>query len=156
MSTINYTWNELEKDVDELVNQVQGSGFVPNKIVGLVRGGLIPGVMMSHKMNVPFEALQWSKRDFASQHFGHYIDHICKRSATLCENFLIVDDILDSGDTIGELQHYAMKMSSMSYWMNRIRFATLWKNIDCSIDTSFSARTISRRVDQRWIIFPWE
>ena len=153
---IKYSWSELDHDVNHLHRQIVESDWKPHTVVGLIRGGCIPGVMLSHKFDVPFEALHWSKRDFSNQGFGHYIEHICKHAIRNNERFLIVDDIIDSGETVADLMHYATKMASVRYWSNYIKFATLYQNSDCPTQASYWARGISRRVDERWIYFPWE
>jgi hypoxanthine phosphoribosyltransferase len=153
---INYSWQELNQDVDSLYTQINDDYWKPQVVVGLIRGGCIPGVMLSHKFGVPFEALHWSKRDFSNQGFGHFIEHICKHAIRNNERFLIVDDIIDSGETVSDLMHYATKMASVKYWNHYIKFATLWQNTDCSTQASFWAREIERSKDDRWVIFPWE
>ena len=65
------SWEEIDNLVDKL------SHIIPphiNSIMGLPRGGLIPAVMLSHKLNLPL-----------------VLSHT--------ENTLIVDDICDSGET---------------------------------------------------------
>ena len=54
MEKLNYTWDQQFKDTETICSQIEKDEFQPNVIVGISRGGLIPGVMMSHKLNVPF------------------------------------------------------------------------------------------------------
>lgn len=155
-TVITYTWSSLDADVASLKQQIIQSDFKPNLVVGLLRGGAIPAVMLSHQLKTPMEALQWSKRDFSSRHFGHYIDHILKSAIRDSQRVLIVDDILDSGETIGELQHYASKMTSIKMWKQYIKFACLWKNVSCDVPIDYHVKEVDRKEDQRWVVFPWE
>jgi hypothetical protein len=70
------TWEYIELAVDRLVSQIAASNTKIKNITGMKRGGLIPAVMLSHKMNIP------------------YIDKWENAST------LIVDDICDSGETL--------------------------------------------------------
>jgi hypoxanthine phosphoribosyltransferase len=155
MDTIKYSWQELETDVRVIADKVDAAQFKPDMIVGIMRGGMIPAVMLSHKMNIPVMSLYWSKRDCQQREFGVYLDTIVK-DAVKGRRFLIVDDICDSGETISELQHYASKLSHVKYYSNYIKFATLIYNQDQPIDVDFYGRLISRNEEKRWFDFPFE
>jgi hypoxanthine phosphoribosyltransferase len=73
------TWDEIEELVELLCLQIVKSGYQIEHIYGLQRGGLIPAVMLSHKLGIPMT-----------------INSISKTT-------LIVDDICDSGETFREL-----------------------------------------------------
>jgi hypoxanthine phosphoribosyltransferase len=120
-----------------------------------MRGGIVPAVMLSHKMKCPVMSLYWSKRDYQNREFGTYLDTIVK-SAFTGKKYLIVDDIVDSGETIAELKHYAGKLSSVKYYSNYIKFASLIYNTDQPESVDYHATKISRNADKRWVIFPWE
>ena len=42
-----YGWNEMRRDVNALCREVMIYKYDPNVIVGIARGGLIPGIMIS-------------------------------------------------------------------------------------------------------------
>jgi hypoxanthine phosphoribosyltransferase len=72
------TWDEIEELVDLLAQQIIKSGHQIKYIFGLQRGGLIPAVLLSHKLGIPMT------QELTRQ------------------NTLIVDDICDSGETFKE------------------------------------------------------
>ena len=72
------TWEEIEELVDLLAKQIAQSGYQIEYIFGLQRGGLIPAVLLSHKLGIPMT------QELTRQ------------------NTLIVDDICDSGETFKE------------------------------------------------------
>jgi hypothetical protein len=72
-------WKEIERLVDVLHESILQSGLQFDKIYGIPRGGLIPAVLLSHKMNIPLTNYMYS------------------------ENTLIVDDICDTGKTMSEI-----------------------------------------------------
>ena len=59
-----YSWEEMRRDVNVLARDIVLDKFDPNVIVGLSRGGLTPGVMLSHWFKKPFKPVKSSLRDF--------------------------------------------------------------------------------------------
>jgi len=72
------TWEEIDELVNLLAKQITNSTYQIDYIFGLQRGGLIPAVMLSHKLNIPMT------QELTRQ------------------NILVVDDICDSGETFKE------------------------------------------------------
>ena len=71
------TWEEVDNLVDILKQKVLDELPEIGSVMGIARGGLIPAVMLSHKLGVPYTNL-------------------------VAPNTLVVDDICDSGKTIKE------------------------------------------------------
>jgi hypoxanthine phosphoribosyltransferase len=71
-------WKDLDELVDTLCHKILISGIQFTSVFGLKRGGLIPAVMVSHKLDLP-----WS-------------DVILPKT-------LVIDDICDSGNTLASL-----------------------------------------------------
>lgn len=69
------SWDDINVLVEDLCNTIATSGVQVKSIAGIKRGGLIPAVMISHKLNIP------------------YVDRINKDT-------LVVDDICDTGETL--------------------------------------------------------
>jgi hypoxanthine phosphoribosyltransferase len=59
-----YQWDEMRRDVNTLCRDIVLDKFDPDCIVGLSRGGLTPGVMMSHWLQKPFKPVKAALRDF--------------------------------------------------------------------------------------------
>ena len=109
------------------------------KIVGVSRGGLVPGVILSHALDIPFEPLQWQTRD------GNKKDtlSVALKSTEDPNDILFVDDICDSGLTIGSIRNIFPE----SQW------AVLYsKKGDMGID--FEGERLYN--NKQWIVFPWE
>lgn len=81
-------WSFIDYAVNRLAIHVQNSGIEIGSIVGLPRGGLIPAVMLSHRLDIPLT----------------YYDDFDSIGS---ENILIVDDICDSGDTLKPFKQYS-------------------------------------------------
>lgn len=69
------SWDDINILVDELCSTIVISGAEIKSITGIERGGLIPAVMISHKLNIP------------------YVTKINRHT-------LVVDDICDTGETL--------------------------------------------------------
>ena len=64
MEKLFYSWDEQIKDTNEICELIEKDDFVPDVIVGISRGGLIPGVMISHKLNIPFKPVHAQQEIF--------------------------------------------------------------------------------------------
>ena len=89
MEKLFYSWDDQLKDTNEICELIEKDDFVPDVIVGISRGGLIPGVMISHKLNIPFKPVHASTRDFP-----HWENYLPKSKD---EKVLIVDECRRSG-----------------------------------------------------------
>lgn len=117
---------QLKGLVAKICRDISNSGWRPDYVIGLTRGGLIPAVMISHYFGVPCETLKVSLRDggecesnlwMAEDALGNPtnerfvedendVGSILEAASDLLEqgdtfkNILIVDDINDTGATI--------------------------------------------------------
>jgi hypoxanthine phosphoribosyltransferase len=94
MEKVYLTWNDIDNLVDKLANEVSQAAVPPLYITGLPRGGLIPAVMLSHKLNIPFVNISLIR-------------------ALPAVDVLVVDDIADSGETL--LQYKAYQTAVLHY-----------------------------------------
>jgi hypoxanthine phosphoribosyltransferase len=69
------SWDDINILVEDLCQTIASSGADIKSITGIQRGGLIPAVMISHKLHIP------------------YVSRINKDT-------LVVDDICDTGETL--------------------------------------------------------
>ena len=75
-----------------------------DKVVGISRGGLIPGVMLSHWLGSGFEPLEWQTRD------GEFQDRIKANGFNKnLKGTIFVDDICDSALTIKQIKEIIPK-----------------------------------------------
>jgi len=168
---------ELKGMVNTVCRDIANSGWRPDYVVGITRGGLTPAVMISHYFGVPCETLKVSLRDggesesnlwMAEQAFG-YVPKDERGSGdadtdpAYRKNILIVDDINDSGATLEWIKqdwHSSCLPSHAAWdaiWNRSVRFAVLINNQASSYkDINYAARNINKLDDPCWVVFPWE
>ena len=139
-----YKWNEMRRDVNTLCRTISLDKFDPQVIVGISRGGLTPGVMMSHWMQKPFKPIKTSLRDFPE-----WEDYLPRKTD---ERVLIVDDICDSGETFQKISDF-IKERGMKV---EVRFAALWWNNEVDFEPHYYVQECAKDSEGIWIHFPWE
>ena len=139
-----YSWEEMTRDVNVLCREIVLDKFNPQVIVGLSRGGLTPGIMMSHWFKKPFKPVQAALRDFAE-----WEDYLPRPTD---ERVLIVDDICDSGETFEKMSKHIHKNNSKC----DVRFASLIWNNEIEWEPTYYAQDMAKDSDNIWLVFPWE
>ncbi len=137
-------------DVEALAARIEADGWQPGFIVGIGRGGLAPGVYLSHRIGVPLLSVDHSSRVFGFA--DALLINLAGRSAG-GERLLFVDDINDSGSTIRYMRD---TLAAHGGDASNLRFATLIDNVRSTERVDYCARTIDRAEDKSWFVFPWE
>ncbi|HYD03021.1 MAG TPA: hypothetical protein VEC16_01865 [Alphaproteobacteria bacterium] len=106
------SWEHLEYLVAKVALQIDSKKYTG--IYGLPRGGLIPAVMISHQTGIPY-------------------------AESITEKTLIVDDIIDSGNTLEKYKEYD-KVTLISRHMQESKV----------IATGMIEKS------NIWFVFPWE
>ncbi len=75
MTIEHVTLDEVKSFVNKIAELYDNESKLPTGVYGVPRGGLVPAVMISHKLGIPLLAAP-------------------------CDDCLIVDDIADSGDSL--------------------------------------------------------
>ena len=144
MNKLWYSWEEMRRDVNVLARDIVLDNFDPVVIVGLSRGGLTPGVMLSHWFKKPFKSVASALRDFPE-----WEDYLPRPTD---KRVLIVDDICDSGVTFQRMaSHITKKANGVD-----VRFATLWWNNECDFEPTYYVKEIAKDSTNTWVHFPWE
>lgn len=128
-------WYNINQLVSTIISQMENDGFKPELILGPCRGGLIPGVILSHSLNVEFKPLSISLRDYPTFDISSYQS----------KNILVIDDICDSGKTIEQIRKVIT-----------CKVAVLVYNRASLIDIDYSGIIIDKSIKNEWVEFPWE
>ena len=142
-----YSFDHFKQDADKLVEQIINSGKFYDYVVGIVRGGAIPAVYLSHRLGIPMRGVSWST---------FHNDQMRESALDIAEDIsdgksiLLVDDILDSGRTMKEL------LQDWSQTRDKIGIAVLVYNLQQELKPDYFGTVIDRNVDKDWINFWWE
>ena len=120
------SWEDVDEAIEILAKQIEDSKIHYEVIYGLARGGLVPAVMLSHRLKIPM-VLNMEE---------------VWRLKVKNKNSLIVDDISDTGKTL------------RYFYDQKFDIATLFVREHTSkIKPKYSYKNINH---DNWLLFPWE
>ena len=152
--------NEIKNLVSKICREIGNSGWRPDYVVGLTRGGLLPAVMISHWFDVPCETLKVALRDGGEPESNLWM----AEDAYSGKNILIVDDINDTGATIDWIVKdwpsgcFPSNDIWKKVWNGNVKFAVLVDNLasKCNVKMDFCGMEINKAENDVWVDFPWE
>lgn len=139
------SWAEFGRLVEELVSKIKASNYAYDLVIGIARGGIPAALEIANRLNL--------KIDFVN--IKSYLNDRTKQKpqilSTLSEKvedrkILIVDDIIDSGDTMGTIIEWLNQQKPRSIETTAL-FVKPWSKFT----PTYTVGTV-----KEWIIFPWE
>ncbi|HWV62246.1 MAG TPA: phosphoribosyltransferase [Oxalicibacterium sp.] len=125
-------WDTYHDAIERLALLVHESGWAFDQVLCLARGGLRPGDVFSRIFDVPLAILSTSSyREDAGKAQGQLdiAAHITMTKGTLSGKVLLIDDLVDSGVTLEQVQrHLAERFPAVT----EIRTAVIWYKA-CSV-----------------------
>jgi hypoxanthine phosphoribosyltransferase len=98
------SYDALHSAAVMMVREIRTMGWI-DAVVAPARGGLLFGVIASHKLNVPLIPVSYSSKSGAGDDKNHS-NELPEMSGSI-NTILITDDIVDSGKTLKEMvRHY--------------------------------------------------
>jgi xanthine phosphoribosyltransferase len=154
------SWYDLQKTVNKICRDVTLTGWRPDYVVGITRGGLLPAVMISHYFDIPCNTLKVCLRDNEETESNLWM----AEDAFAGKKILVVDDINDSGATINWLLKdwpsgcFPNDPKWESIWGDNVRFAVLFDNLasKAQVSADYVGEEINKAEDDCWIDFPYE
>jgi uncharacterized protein len=133
-----------------LSRKLREGDWLPEVVIGVGRGGLVPAVYISHQLELPMLSI-----DHSSNMPGFADELLAKVAAMSAEGrrLLFVDDINDSGGTI---QYIRDRLDEGGCTQGNLRFAVVINNRSSRVEVDLWADMIDRAEDKRWFVFPWE
>ena len=155
MNKRNISWDSFEGYCLDIVQQMSIDGWKPDIVVGIVRGGAIPAVMISHFLKCPMVSLHVSLRDSTA---GPESNFLLAEEAAHGKKILIVDDINDTGATITWIVQDWDQSANGIEWGDTVRIATVVDNESskATLTPNYCGLTINKADKDVWICFPWE
>jgi hypoxanthine phosphoribosyltransferase len=142
------SWKQFCALARQLALRVQSSGFQPDMIVAIGRGGYMPARLLSDYLDI---------YDLSSFKIEHY--RRAKKQAETCVRYplsanvkgltvLLVDDVSDAGDTLEVAVSHLHERGPPA----EIRTAVLHHKTVSSFVPDFYASEVT---EWRWLIYPW-
>jgi uncharacterized protein len=142
------SWEEAYRLSRKLAKAVKSSGFHPDLVVAIGRGGFVPARIVCdfllHSLLTSIKIEHWDiaacKRPEASVRFPLAVD-------VRDQKILIIDDVTDTGDTLRIAIDYIKSQGASD-----IKTAVMQHKTTSALVPDFYADLIT---DWRWIIYPW-
>lgn len=141
------TWNKIYAMLLSQAEKIRKSGFKPNIIVGITRGGWIPARILSDLLEIP---------DLATVRVEFYLGV----AETLNEpaltqgvsagvsgkKALVVDDVADTGKSLQLAKEHLLRQGAAE-----VRIATLYYKPFSATEPDYYEKET-----RRWVVFPWD
>lgn len=148
----NLSWKEVEKGAENILKEIKERDINIDTIVPILRGGAPLGNLISNNMDadISYMHIRRTKSNDVNAVFGTpVLKGITNKEAIEGKDILIVDDLLDKGDTmkfaIQELEKYNPKS---------IHIAVLYNFTKLDEPEKYLVGLTME--EKKWIVFPWE
>jgi hypoxanthine phosphoribosyltransferase len=141
------TWNRIYAMLLRQAEKIRQSGFKPEVIVGVTRGGWVPARVLSDLLGIP---------DLAVVRVEFYLGVAETRSAPVLrqgvsavvkdKKMLLVDDVADTGKSLQLVREHIRQQGA-----TEVRIATVYRKPFSAITPDYYEKET-----RRWVVFPWE
>ena len=142
------SWSEVERLCQRLAGLVRESGYRPDLVIAIGRGGYVPARLMCDWLHI---------MGLTSIKVEHYLSGANRQEEAVIRyplkadirglRVLVVDDVNDTGDTLeAAMQHL------QAFQPGEIRTAVMHHKAVTHFDADYSAGKITK---WRWLIYPW-
>jgi hypoxanthine phosphoribosyltransferase len=141
------SWSQFDRLAHKLASAVRASGFEPDVVVAIARGGFVPARILCDYLGV---------MELASFRIEHYRGQDRKAQARVRHplsvevagrSVLIVDDLSDTGETFEVAVHYLQSLRAA-----HVRTAALHHKQQSRFEPDYCAQRIRA---WRWLSYPW-
>lgn len=151
-------WSDITRIVNNMAIEIKKS-YKPDIIISVVRGGMVPSVILSHLLNVRNVENIKAKETVSDEINAQKQEIVIEENINLKEikgkRVLIVDDILGSGQTIRKIKEVTKKWSPKD-----IKVAICMINEDnWEKSNNGEYKNIIDYLGEKirgWVVFPWE
>ncbi|MEN8207343.1 MAG: phosphoribosyltransferase [Pseudomonadota bacterium] len=142
------SWSAVQKMCQRLAGLVRTSGYCPDVVVAIGRGGYVPARLVCDYLDI---------MALTSIKIEHYLSGSSRQEKAiirypLCTDIknlrvLLVDDVNDSGDTLAVATQHLQTMQP-----GEIRTAVMHHKTISDFAVDYYARKV---IKWRWLIYPW-
>ena len=143
---LHLSWDDVQRLVEVVAGKIEASGFQPDMVVAISRGGFDPARILCDQLSI---------RRLASVQVEAY-DGMVKRPEPVVvlpvnadlkwKKVLVVDDVSDSGASIVKAKEHAMEKEASD-----VRVATVHIKPWSKFIPDYYAESVDK-----WVVYPWE
>jgi uncharacterized protein len=141
------TWSQIYDLTLFLAQKIRSSGYRPQVIVGIIRGGMVPARVLADLLEV--QQVATIQVEFYVNIGKTAAEPVLKQGLAVPvagKRVLLVDDIADSGKSLQLALNYLQNQGAAE-----IRSATLYYKRKSVVEPSFFEKETGC-----WVVFPWE
>lgn len=166
MEPLKISWEDYTAALDHVIKQVKGRQFQDKSILAISRGGLIPGVALSHVMhNSAFEVIRCTAyaedARLSEVRLQPPFDYSFGRAPS---DVLVVDDLIDTGETLLAVSNWLKSLGFVQAPLSpskepirtrQFSIAVVYDKV--RIERLIAADIVGQTLSaDRWVIFPYE
>ena len=150
-------WKEYNKTVEKLAVQIYQSGYKPDLLVGIMRGGapMIDVLSRVFKLKCAYLAVESYSGKGIEDEQGDIV--FSREMSSIAKNMggkiLLCDDLSDTGITLNKSVDWLKKYEPIKNKIKNIKTATLWKKKKSTFEPDYCA---VRLPNDPWIVQPFE
>lgn len=142
------TWSHVIKLCYRLAKKITSSGYRPEVIVAIMRGGTVPALILSDILNIDsFYALRVKHWGIAEEVYKVPIVEQLPQGSVNGMRVLVVDEVADTGKTLEVALRELGKLNP-----REVRTAVMHLKPTSTVTPDYYAEKLDRWV---WIFYPW-
>ena len=150
-------WKQYNLIVEKLAIQIHKSGFKPDILIGIMRGGapIIDVLSRVFKLKCAYLAVESYSGEGTEDQQGELV-FSREMSSTVQElkgNILLCDDLSDTGVTLNKSIDWLKKYPPLVGNIKEIKTAVLWKKKISTFEPDYCAQKLD---SNPWIVQPFE
>jgi len=141
-------WEGFYQLARKLTRRIRATGFLPELIVAIGRGGLVPARVLADQLDL-FDLATLKIEHYHAMHKQPYARVRYPLTAQVeGRRILLVDDVSDTGDSLQLATEHLLARGRPA----QLRSAVLHHKRVSSFEPDYFAEEV---IDWRWIIYPW-
>ena len=143
-----YTFQDFSEDIERIAWEIRACGKKYDRIVGLVKGGCVPSIILSHKLcgrHSRPTLLYWCHQEKLREH-NEALKAVIKAGAKI----LLVCEYVDTGKTVEEV------LEQWECTRDQVDIVCCVYNQGNHVPVDFFGRKIDKRLNSEWVDFWWE
>ena len=149
-----FTWPDVEKGVDKIIEDMKTDGFEPDLVIGIGRsGGIIGGLIAGYLKAKPFRVLNWN--------YGEVEKHGIKTRTHQHDKTIEIEEeyknilLVEGATTTGETPNKALDFFNEKFPGKVFRFAVLVRALASTGRIKYCAYTVSNIKILPWHVESW-